>query len=397
MRRTRRITLLIGAAVIAVGCHNTSEPTYEHLRIYESPYADVDWANDRRLKAQHHDHIGTRPSRIPAYDRAGYDALSLMDYSGNTELPHALTYRLWPPEQWVPSSVSSTLVNVKFFIPNAEEVGGEQHASSPFLTQYIEWYRQGSGPKQSWQYTSMDEMFALIRSGGGFPCLAHPWRYAYERYEGSFCVEIYSAYSAAQAVEPGATENGNQLLLQRWDIALALNQRIWGIAVNDHYGPYLPVGSVAEEIRDSGKIIVLSRAATLDAYREAFARGAILAVRDIGSIKDRYAAIRSIEVGDTFVHIEAQGTVRWVANGFTLATTATLDYESLPPNVRYVRAEVESGGTVVYTQAFTVRPIGDVDGDYDVDEQDQAICASVSRSEITPPQAAACLAAAQSI
>jgi hypothetical protein len=56
-----------------------------------------------------------------------------------------------------------------------------------------------------------------------------------------------------------------------------------------------------------------------------------------------------------------------------------LFFSKLGPGWRYVRAEIRgTDGSVVFTQAFSVRPRGDVDGDYDVDADDGALCGQVA-------------------
>jgi hypothetical protein len=396
----RTFIALLGVFVVIGGCDSSGGGALLHtnLRIYSSPYSDVDWVNDFRLKSQLHDHLGVSPTRIRAYDAAGYDAVGLMDYSGNTTLSYALTTRLWPPESVLPASLLSSLSNIKVFIPNAEEVGDvRQHATSPFLTTYIEGWTPASGAaKQSWQYASMEEMFQLVRQGGGLPCLAHPWEpQSYEQYSGAFCVEIYSAFAAARRREGVASfvsVDRNQILLDNWDYALARNQKILGIAVNDHYGPFAP-DTVPDDIRDSGKTIVFAKAVTLDAYEDAMRRGAFFAVRDFGVPKDQYPAIQYVFEDMASITLQSMGVVRWVTGGGVVAENSTLRFKDLPPNSRYVRAEVEgTNGTVLYSQAFVVRPVGDIDADYDVDDDDAQIC----RSLLTDPTlVAACRAASQ--
>jgi hypothetical protein len=387
--------LLVLAATTVVSCDSSGgEPVFTDLRIYSHPYVDVDWVNDLRLMTQHHDHLAGRPARVQAYDAAGYDALSLMDYSGNPSLAHALKERMWPPAQWVPQTVLSGLTSIRFFIPNAEEIGLEQHATSPFLTTYIE---TGAGSSQiANTYRSMPEMFALVRTLGGFPCVAHPWSFEYDDLEGAFCAEVYTAYVEAQkrlGRPDFVSGDRNRDMLQKWDNALRRNQRIVGIAVNDHYGPYAT--EMDADVRDSGKIEVLASAATVEAYRAAFEAGAVLAIRDMGAVKGQYPQILSITVDQDTAHIETGGSVTWIANGRVLQTSPTLANDDLPANARYVRAEIQGNdGSVVYTQAFVVRPVGDADGDYDIDENDDAICDAVADgSETDTERMLACEAA----
>jgi len=350
------------------------------------------------LKAQHHDHPGAIESRIRAYDDAGYDALVLADYSGAPNLDYALRARLWPPEAVLSPAFVTSLRNIKFFIPGAEEIGLTDHYTSPFLTQYIErWAPQYSAQKQAWQYDSEAEFAQLVRAGGGLVMLAHPWNSGIDinRYEGVVGTEIYSAFAEARrkaGVRHFVSVDRNGLLLENWDRALVQNQALIGIAVNDHFGPW-PDLPTDPDIKDSGNIIVLAREATLASYREAFERRAILAVRDKGVEKGRLPAIRSINAGTSSVSIDTDGAVRWIARGAAIGNESTLQYSSLPPGATYARAEVENSdrSVVVFTQAFSVRPVGDADGDGDVDAADQEVCANVrSGAERDPDRIAAC-------
>jgi hypothetical protein len=386
-------TTAAASATPAASDESPTAPTASALRVYHNPYEKVDWSNDLRLTAQHHDHIALRNHYIAAYDAAGYDVVSLMDYSGNTDLPWALRQRVWPANQWVPSYIVASLKSIKLFLPNAEEVGVElrqpwdpiKHATSPFLTTWIE-----GGPKTPVgaaelpllpnQYRTLEQLFTLVRENGGVPCLAHPWNYAYTELQlGSpYCVEIYNALADAQK-EQGlryyTDKDRNEAILATWDQALIRDPRVLGIAVNDHFGPYTPPGVVSNKVRDSGKIVVLAKAVTLPAYKEAFEAGSFFAVRDYGEVKHQYPKVYSITADDGYIYAETADTVKWIANGEVVGNQPLLRFKSLPYGARYVRAEISDAvGSTVYTQAFTVRPFGDIDGDYDVDADDEALC-----------------------
>lgn len=392
--RRRYAGLLAQAFVCLFLASCDSEILYTDLRVYENPYRHVDWDSAVPLKAQHHDHVAGKPERIRAYDLAGYHVVSLMDYGGNSSMPHALKHRVWPPEEWVPESLRTQLNNIQLFIPNMEEVGLErQHATSPFLEVYIE----GGSTDQSFQYRSISEMFSLIRLLGGFPCLAHPWDgERYQALKGPFCTEIYSAFAEGmrRSGEPYFMERDrNQVLVQTWDAMLMQNQKVYGISVNDHFGPYHKPGAIPEDVKDSGKIIVVTNDPP-QGYRKAFEEGAIFAVRDLGSVKDQYPAVRRIAVDEESITIDTDGTVRWIVHGAEIERGYRLLLANLPPNSRYVRAEISYDGiTIVYSQPFIVRPVGDVNGDYRVDRVDGRICHNVqSVGELDELQAAACAA-----
>jgi hypothetical protein len=390
---TLRQLVAYGAMLgVLTACGGEGE-VYRNLRIYHNPYAEVNWESDVRIKAQHHDHVAVNSTLLQAYDAAGYNAVSLMDYSGNPALPYAWRERIWPPEKWIPQTFLAKLSNVRILIPNAEEVVDETtHVTSPFLTTYVERLLPGQA-KQPWHYESAVELFDLIRNGGGLPCIAHPWEpgKSFGEFSGTFCIEIYSAFAEARKRQgdAGFLRDRNEIMVQNWDRVLDINQSVLAIAVNDHFGPgtreFAP-----PEVLDSGKIVVLARSATLEDYQDAVLRGAFF-----GAKKDSFPIVHSIAVEHSAVFIDTPGTVRWISGGRPIHEGSLLEYSKLPPNSRYVRAEITQGDAVVYTQAFWVRPVGDVDGNYRVDSEDIRLCAAIEDGvEAEPDHVAACEALA---
>jgi hypothetical protein len=372
------------------------------LRIYSDPYSVVMWDTDQRLLAQHHDHNGASASRLAAYDRAGYHVVPLMDYSGAPKLPYALKDRLWPVESWVDQSTLEALQNIRLLIPGAEEVGiSSRHFTSPFLTDYIEHSSGAAGSSPALHYSTETELADLIRSRGGLPIRAHPWSSAAELIAGPevFGMEIYSAYIAAKRFEGSAEyvkEDRNARLLANWDAVLSTGRRWVGVAVNDHYGPYSDPTSTDPSIRDSGKILVLARDATLTSYRDAFERGAFFAIRDNGLIKGGYPEINSISVGTDSITIDASGAteVRWISTGMEIGTGPTLLFASFPSRAVYVRAEILGDAHVIYTQAFVLRHVDDIDGDGRLTSADETLCDDIAseRAMSTPEIDDACAA-----
>lgn len=401
--RVSWVSALAIAGALTVGCgggavtgEDPSLPPVA-LRVYHNPYGAVEWSTDHRLKAQLHDHPRVNVDRIRAYDEAGYDALILADYSGAPDRSYALKTRLWPPEAVLSANLLEGLRNIKFFIPGAEEVGLSDHFVSPFLTEYVErWNPAYAAEKRSWHYDSVLELVQLVRARDGLVIAAHPWTpgFTIEHVTGLSGTEVYSAYGEAMR-RAGARDfvsvDRNELLLDSWDRALANNQALVGVAVNDHFGP-LPDVPTDPDVRDSGKIIVLSKSATLDGFRQAFERRSVLAVKDLGVIKDHFPTIRSILVGASSISIDTAGAVRWISRGVQVGGEPTLQYSALPPGATYLRCEIEnSEHSVVYTQAFKVRPVGDANGDGDVDADDKRVCEMVkSGDERDADRVAAC-------
>jgi hypothetical protein len=350
---------VLAITCVACAADSVAGPPRE-LHVRSNPYAAVDWQADLRLKVQLHDHVGVDTAGLRAYDRAGYDAMSLMHYSGAPNLSYAWTARRWPPAQWLPAGFLTSLEHIREFIPNAEEVG-EAHVTSPFLTEYIS--RVG-GPivlPAGNLYTTTQGCIDAIRRHGGLAFVAHPWVSLAELlsladYNG---IEIYSAFAKYKddvvRDSIGMTEGRTHMLLANWDALLVRNPQVLGIAVNDHYGPNARVPDLPSTIRDSGKILVFAPDTTGAALRAALENGRFFAVADLGSVKDRYPEVRSIEVSDSTISIDTNESVRWIWSGTLAAEGARLPLRTLPIKATYVRAEIRNQeGSTVYTQAFAL-------------------------------------------
>jgi hypothetical protein len=353
--------LVTTLGLVACAAARPTEPPAT-FRVTANPYAAVDWSQTLRLKVELHDHVGTDTAGLRAYDRAGYDAMSRMHYSGAPLLSYAWTARRWPPEQWLGAGFRGSLVRIREFVPNAEEVGAA-HVISPFLTAFIS--RAGNPvldlPEDA-TYVTTQGCIDAIRRYGGLAFLAHPWMSIEEilslrNYTG---IEIYSAFARYhdEVSDSAAIPGGRgRLLLANWDAVLGQNPSVYGIAVNDHYGPSAKVPDLPATIRDSGKILVFAPDTTSAALREALRSGRFVAVADLGAVKDRYPELASISVTDTTITLATTAQVRWVVAGRTFGTTRTFRLIGLPGSTRYVRAELTNAeGSTVFTQAFGLEP-----------------------------------------
>ena len=373
-----------GGEVWALGVNRSSDgrtpktvgaetPGSGDYRVYADPYREVQWQTVLRLRTQLHDHSGIDTVRIKANDRAGYHVLGLQQYSGVPSLPYTVRQRLWPPERVLPPSFRDRLTNIQRLIPNAEEVGRD-HLTSPLMEAYIEkWESSGGQPEPGRHYSSTQEAISLIRAHGGIAFLAHPWQppSVYQGLNGYTGMEIYNAYGAVKRREGVVAGNPdlNGALMELWDGFLSRGLRVYGIAVNDHYGPDSGL-KLDDPLRDSGKTIVYAADTTLEAFRTALAGGAFVAVQDMGIPKNQYPDIRAIRAVDSQISIETDGNVTWISQGTVIASGPVLEVASL--RTRYVRAEIRGDdGSVVYTQPFSLSPIGDIDGDGDVDGRDR--------------------------
>jgi hypothetical protein len=329
-----------------------------------NPYATVDFAQTPRLLSQHHDHAGVSQSKLLAYDEAGYNVLSLQDYSGNQRYNYAWTARRWPPDKWLPKDFMARLQNLEMFLPNAEEVGiAELHVTSTFLQKYIEIVPDGQPIADAYQYSTITELLNLVNSSGGVPCLAHPFEPLPDTNYWSNrelpCLEIYSAF-AEGLKEQGSpyftAKDRNEVMRSNWDRLLRENPRTLGIAVNDHFGPDTPrFVKVTDESRDSGKLLVLAREVTLESYEEAFRRGAFFAIADRGKVKGNFPTIRDIVVQNFGIYIDTDGEVNWFTNFGKVGSGNVLLRSDLLEGTTYARAEISNAeGSIVYTQAFSI-------------------------------------------
>jgi len=395
----------------AVGPELTGGPpavtsaTVRDPRVWYDPYGGIDWRATRQYKAQTHDHTGLSTARLLSYDSAGYAFPPIMEYSGVASLSHSVTRRLWPSDSVLPEGVRRSSAAQRTWVPSGEEIGFA-HITSLFLTRYIAKWEPGEYATRSpWMYGNTQEAIDLVNQLGGFPILAHPWGAwgqfsGLRRYSG---MEIYSAY-AEHFFEDGskpyfAEVNRNREILEAWDRVLMRGEFVVGVAVNDHFGPYRPLSAVSRRVRDSGKILVIARDTALTSYEQAMREGAILAIRDLGAVKDRYPVIDSITNASSTLRVWTLGTVRWIVDGHALPSLSpTLNVNLLPAATRFVRAEVDGAdGTTVYSQPFLVRPRGDVNGDFRTDAEDDRVCASLSPDRVgTRTIIAACAARSRS-
>jgi hypothetical protein len=324
--------------------------------------------------------VATDAQKIAAYDRAGYDVVSLLHYSGAPHLALAWTERRWPPEDWLPKELLAGLENIRFFIPSAEEVA-PQHVVSPFLTQYIEyWYPSSPREKQPYHYQTTNEAIQLIHSFGGLAFLAHPIDCC-RHLTGYHAVEIYNAHPAYQFWIGKEPADRNASMLAFWDEKLLDNPTLYGVAVNDWIGPGHPefLLSYSPTIMDSGKTIVISHEATPASFRQAVEAGAMFAVKDIGETKDQFPHIQSMSVSADVIAIDTTDRVTWISNGQVVGSGPLFDTSLLPPSARYLRAEIHNAdGSTVYTQPWAIQPprprgvlwAGDADQDLDFDQLD---------------------------
>ena len=366
------------------------------LRVYASPYAAVDWDQDRRLIAQFHDHVQTRTDYLDPYDAAGYHLMSLFHYTGMPDDPAFWTEPRWPAEAWLPSDYFGKLQSIEQFYPGGELVA-DWHITGLFLTEYVEYWDPSVDPvEQPHQYQTNQELIDRVHERGGYPVLAHPWTAAvtFEDLVGLHGVEVYSAFGQMNLATGLTDYDPNELMQEVWDDQLARDPRVLGLAVNDWHGPFCTnEDCVAHpEVKDSGKVELLARSSDYADVEDAFGRGAMFAVQDLGEAKLDYPRITHIAVDtDSITITYGAGELIWISHGREVGRGPRFDLDRLRGHARYVRAELRSvDGSIVFVQPFWLAPIGDIDGDGQVDGADLGLCeAVVAGTESDPPRSAA--------
>jgi hypothetical protein len=376
----------------------------------------VDWDTTLRCQSEHHDHAYDT-TKITALANAGYCAITYMTYSGDYRpTPYPLwvangspnpdpgvptgwgAFRRWPPEEF--GAPALPLASLRFYLPGAEEVGlvGEgyhtAHMLALGLTEYIEGEgcdscgNEGSAVHndnpfnlpETHRYSSNSDFVAKVIALGAIPVLTHPngpvtQFDALDPYPQA--VEMYNNYHAlkdegsAAGVE-GCTGPPSHYIDEMravWDHVLETKSpRIWGIAVNDWASAWTPLGTSATacwpEItianRDRGKTQVMVASYDLETYMAAFRAGAFFAVVDDNELKAAYPQVTDIAVRFDRISIataENDETVTWIGDGELVGSGRTLVLTDLPPDLVYVRAEIDDGqGRIVYSQPFSLGP-----------------------------------------
>jgi hypothetical protein len=154
---------------------------------------------------------------------------------------------------------------------------------------------------------------------------------------------------------------------------------IWGVAVNDWFGPQKdprPPDDNFPELTlqniDRGKMQVLVTAYDLPSYRVAFEAGAFFAVVEDNAIKNAYPQVTSVSVSTASIELTTANTnevVTWIGNGEIVGSGMSLWLDDLPSGLKYVRAEIDDlQGRRVFTQPFSLEADQDGDGIPDTDD-----------------------------
>ena len=409
------LTMCIGVTSFIGGQGDTRTGNQSDVyAVTYNPYGDVNWGTVNKLKSQTHDHIDSHGDTFATgYDDAGYDAMSWSHYSGCYPLTATASCtgwcngRRWPAETngLTNAPAISGMTNLVLYTPGSEECGVLDDATLPnpgpylirhmfslFMTDYLEGEgcatcgtganaglpvaQNPDGIPASDIYHTEGELITMIKARGGFAVLNHstrPFSEAATTHAAIDGFEVYTNFYALRDEFNGDTVFGDAII-EHWDNFLGINPRIWGFAVNDHYGPSTaiagassPVGAITTATRDRGYITVLSTGTDdLTAYEAAVRAGAFFAVEDVVFPKDGGPDITDISVADgtiTITTAAADETITWYANGTTsVGTGVALDLSALGADTyTYVRAEVvDAESRRVWVQPFTIQKPGQV-------------------------------------
>ncbi len=359
---------LMGAITIGYSLAHLFTPRSVSYRVIYNPYEGIDWDSAIRCLTQFHDHaIGPKLFErfLWQYDAAGYQAVSVLHYSGVPSRSDTWQKRYWPVSAFVASASNdaellSRYKHLRILIPGAEEVG-DHHILSPFMTDYIEkWEGNDISLMQPFHYDSSQACIDRILERGGLAIIAHPTNRLkhYDSYSGFQAIEVYSGYSNHKFAV-AETDDTNSHFLKVWDHLLATKStRIWGTGCNDWFGPG------REDLRkefpthiDTGKTIVLIDDWTLESLRKSFEKGALFAVKDLGAVKGGFPMIKGIHMDEKCIYVDTESEVTWITNQTTIGNGTAFSLSDLPPGLKYIRAQVSNATGEVFIQPFTLEPL----------------------------------------
>jgi len=396
---------LLGATSSYTPARNSKGAAINNSRVTYDPYGLVNWATTERILWQTHDHEDgqTGSDFVTPNDTAGYEAFTFSHYSGGYVAATGsclgwCSTRRWPADSngVDDAPLISTLTNIEYYVPGAEEVGllesGSviQHLFSPFLTTYIEGEgcstcggggspvgQNPDGIPANQIYDSTQAAIDMIAAFGGIPVLNHPTS-SFATYSSLTGLGGIEMYNNLFDLRDACTATNIATMQANWDEFLEnVSPVLWGYSVNDHFGPSTDtlvqtcgVGdppatepTLTAANLDRGRMEVLTTARTLAAHRTAVERGAFFPIKDGEATKGAGPSIIDIEVRPDSIIITtaaADETVTWIGNGSTITDGVSVDTFTLTlgpatNSIAYVRANVvDAEGRIVYVQPFTL-------------------------------------------
>jgi len=197
--------VLNGDIKSSLGCYLLNNNIFKSdYHVEYNPYDYVNWKNDFKCLSQHHDHINVSESNLRAYDKAGYCAVPIFNYSGTKKIKGAWNALNWPLSRYLDhydtdEDFLESTNNIKILFRAVEEVGS-QHIISNFMGTYIESRgAEKNKPLEESQYDSPQAAIDLINYNGGLAFIAHPWTWdekkIFKELKDYSAVEIFTAFS----------------------------------------------------------------------------------------------------------------------------------------------------------------------------------------------------------
>lgn len=328
LNRSLLVVISTCAATILCGCS-----TFKW--VIDNPYADVDWKQDRQVKANFHTHttqsdgsIGP-PEAVDKYHILGYEVLALTDHNKVT----------WPWEAFNRDPERLKMVAVQGSEPS------DHHNMGVFFCEV---------PGGS----SEAETLAQVRKKNGVGVMFHPGRYQWPVKD---YVALYKEWDELVGMEifnQGDRYSDDQ---KTWDKVLTVlmpeNRSVWGFSNDDMHDD--------SHLGRNWNVLLLPEL-SLDSVRRAMENGHVFFVYAPGGHRGiAPPRIHSIEVDSRKGIIRIKATdyekIEWISGGDIVHHGEMIDLAT-KANVRgYVRAVIyaKEGGPLIGTQPLRIHPRGD--------------------------------------
>ena len=341
MPKIRGLTVgFIAVALVVLGLTGHTAPPAETRGYIQNPYAEVDWSEYGRYKANMHTHTTesdgamTPAAKIDEYHRLGYRILALTDH--DTWSPSSPTWP-WTAYGRDPNGLDPVMLAVQ-----GNEISRPNHIGS--------YFNDYGDPDQ----TSETEALAEIGARNGLAVLFHPGRY---NRTVAWYVDLYTNPDHDQLVGLEVYNQGDRHPNDRrlWDRILAETmpgRPVWGYANDD-----------AHQLAHVGRNwqMFLLPELTETALRHAMTNGhfyfAYTSTRG-----DPAPTIERISVDEAnwTITIEAEGydEIAWLHEGEVVGTEATIMVAGIRGVLRAELRDTSVSGQTrkSYTQPFYIEP-----------------------------------------
>jgi len=336
------MVIILSACAMLSGC--ARQVAQWHI---DNPYADVDWENHQRHRANFHTHTtmsdgAERPDRvIDRYAALGYSILALTDHDtlapqGDPDNPerHKTT---WPWSAFGRNPEILGMVAIE-----ANEISRVHHIGS-----YFNDYGDADVENET---TALDE----IGRRGGLAVFFHPGRYMKSV---QWYADMFRTHPHLIGIE--IYNQGDRYPNDRgtWDAILTdmINDRpVWGFSNDDMHHPATHLGRNWN--------VMLLPALSADWVRKAMEQGMFLYVyQPNGPQAEPPPEIRSIMIDSRAgaIRVQAAGysRIEWISGGEIVHRGEALELSYLTDVPGYVRAVVygSDGRSLIGTQPFGIR------------------------------------------